>query len=163
MATPRSNKPSIFYTRVLDHSLGVMVAQNNEDGKEVALYNLSQMLVGAEHNYKLVERMPYSYIHSTKTLTLFTIKYNISGVLDQSNQSIDNKRLFFERSASQVVAPTKAIKRQALADFLAEHPLDEDLDFKNDLPDEPIFFTEKIIKHTIDLDLHWIMYFDGAA
>ena len=55
LAAPRSNKPFILYTRALDHSLGAMLDQNNDDGKEVALYYLSRMLVGAEHNYKLVE------------------------------------------------------------------------------------------------------------
>lgn len=41
--------------------------------------------------------------------------------------------------------PAKAIKGQALADFLVEHHLSEDLEFKDDLLDEPIFFIEKII------------------
>ena len=50
-----------------------------------------------------------------------------------------------------------------MADFLAEHPLLEDSEFKDDLLDEPIFFTEKIIKHTVNLDLHWIMHFNGAT
>ena len=59
--------------------------------------------------------------------------------------------------------PAKAIKGQDLADFLAEHPLDEDSEFKDDLLDGPVFFTEKIIKHTVDPDLHWIMHFDGAT
>ena len=46
LAAPRSNKPFITYTGALDHSLGTMLAQNNDDGKEVTLYYLSQMLVG---------------------------------------------------------------------------------------------------------------------
>ena len=59
--------------------------------------------------------------------------------------------------------PAKAIKGQALADFLAKHHLSEDSKFKDDLSDEPIFFTEKIIKHTVDPNLHWIMHFNGAT
>ena len=58
--------------------------------------------------------------------------------------------------------PAKAIKGQALADFLAKHPLAEDLEFKDDLPDELVFFIKKIINHTVDPDIHWIMHFDGA-
>ena len=50
-----------------------------------------------------------------------------------------------------------------MADFLAEHPLSGDSKFKDDLPDEPVFFIEKIIKHIVDPDLHWIMHFDGAT
>ena len=41
LAAPRSNEPFILYTMALDHSIGAMLAQNNEEGKEVALYYLS--------------------------------------------------------------------------------------------------------------------------
>lgn len=37
--------------------------------------------------------------------------------------------------------PEEVIKGQALANFLAEHDLSEDLEFKDDLPDVPTFFT----------------------
>ena len=57
----------------------------------------------------------------------------------------------------------KEIKGQALTDFLAEHLLFEDSEFKDDLLDEPVFFIEKVIKHTVDPDLHWIMSFNGAT
>lgn len=57
----------------------------------------------------------------------------------------------------------KAIKGQALTDFLAEHLLDEDLEFKDDISGKPVFFTEKIVKHSVDPDLHWIKHFDGAT
>ena len=56
LAAPMSIKPFILYTRALDHSLGAKLAQNNDDGNEVALYYLSRMLVGAEHKYKPVEK-----------------------------------------------------------------------------------------------------------
>ena len=55
LAAPMSNKPVILYTSTLDHSLGTMLAQNNDDGNEVALYYLSRLLVGVEHKYKQVE------------------------------------------------------------------------------------------------------------
>lgn len=57
----------------------------------------------------------------------------------------------------------KAIKGQALAGFLTEHPFSEDSKFKYNLPDELVFFIEKFLKHTLDPNLHWIMYFDGAS
>ena len=50
------NKLFTLYTKALDHFLGTMLAQNNDDGKEVALYYLSRMLVGVEHKYKPVEK-----------------------------------------------------------------------------------------------------------
>ena len=56
LVAPRSNKPFILYTRALDHSLEAILAENNDNGKEVAFYYLSRMLVGAKHNYKPVEK-----------------------------------------------------------------------------------------------------------
>ena len=38
--------------------------------------------------------------------------------------------------------PQKAIKCQALADFLAEHPLPKDFPLRDDLPDEPVYSVE---------------------
>ena len=67
-----------------------MLAQNNNDGKEVALYYLSQMLVGVEHKYKPIE----------KAMTLFTVKYIISSVSDKATESIDDEGQFFEWSVS---------------------------------------------------------------
>ena len=50
---------------------------------------------------------------------------------------------------------SKTVKGQALADFLANHPIPDDWKFSEDLPDEGIFF--------IELPCSWQMFFDGAA
>ncbi|KAI5323354.1 hypothetical protein L3X38_032426 [Prunus dulcis] len=50
--------------------------------------------------------------------------------------------------------PQKAIKRQALADFLAAHPTPDNMELPADLPDEEVFTTEA---------LTWQLYFDGVA
>ncbi|KMS97229.1 hypothetical protein BVRB_7g177470 [Beta vulgaris subsp. vulgaris] len=49
----------------------------------------------------------------------------------------------------------KAIKGQALADFLADHPTPSDWELSDDLPREEVFY--------IDILPPWEMYFDGAA
>ena len=51
--------------------------------------------------------------------------------------------------------PQKAIKRQALADFLTNHPVPDDWEFSEDLPDEDVLF--------IELPRPWKLFFDGAA
>ncbi|XXG42062.1 hypothetical protein AAC387_Pa01g2412 [Persea americana] len=53
--------------------------------------------------------------------------------------------------------PQKAIKGQALADFLAEHPLPKDSPLRDDLPDKPVYNVE-----TSSSNASWNMYFDGA-
>ena len=51
--------------------------------------------------------------------------------------------------------PQKAIKGQALADFLADHPVLSDWEFSNDFLDEDVFYIEVMPP--------WMMFFDGAA
>jgi ribonuclease HI len=49
----------------------------------------------------------------------------------------------------------KAIKGQALTDFLSAHPLPDDSPLVVELPDEEVF--------TIDIESQWELYFDGAS
>lgn len=49
----------------------------------------------------------------------------------------------------------KAVKGQALADFLAAHPVPDDSPLIADLPDEEVF--------AVDVEAPWELYFDGAS
>ncbi|KAA0059653.1 uncharacterized protein E5676_scaffold886G00800 [Cucumis melo var. makuwa] len=49
----------------------------------------------------------------------------------------------------------KAMKDQALADFLADHPVPSNWKLCDDLPDEEVLFVERMEP--------WIMFFDGAT
>lgn len=51
--------------------------------------------------------------------------------------------------------PQKAIKGQALADFLAAHPVPDDSPLVTDLPNEDVF--------TVSTEAPWELYFDGAS
>ncbi|XP_062103347.1 uncharacterized protein LOC133814399 [Humulus lupulus] len=50
--------------------------------------------------------------------------------------------------------PQKVIKGQALADFLAAHPIPDNMELREDLPDEEVFTVETS---------SWKLFFDGAA
>jgi hypothetical protein len=52
--------------------------------------------------------------------------------------------------------PQKVVKGQALANFLAAHPIPDDFPIDDDLPDEEVFTT--IVAQTT-----WQMYFDGTC
>src|ERR1700722_3157668 len=52
--------------------------------------------------------------------------------------------------------PQKAIKGQAIADFLAAYPIPDDSPLNYDLPDEHVMYTE-------GQPFIWKMYFDGAS
>ena len=71
-----SGKPFLIYVRAMDHSLGALLAQNDDQGREQAIYYLSRTMIGAEHRYNPIEKeclalvfaiqkMPVSYTHLT--------------------------------------------------------------------------------------------------
>lgn len=56
LMAPIPRKKFILYARALDHSMGALVAQKNEQNHEMALYYLSRMIIRAEHNYSPVDK-----------------------------------------------------------------------------------------------------------
>ncbi|XP_070046883.1 uncharacterized protein [Nicotiana tomentosiformis] len=60
----------------------------------------------------------------------------------------------FESIKSYLMKPP-AVKGQALADFLADHPIPDDWELTDELPDEDTM--------VIEVQPPWKMYFDGAA
>lgn len=56
LAAPIPRKPFILYTAALDSSLGALLAQTNEEGKENALYYLSRRLLPTEANSPPIEK-----------------------------------------------------------------------------------------------------------
>ena len=54
-----------------------------------------------------------------------------------------------------IYIPQKAIKGQALADFLADHLIPTAWEISDDFPDEEIFY--------VDIFPSWMMFFDGSA
>ncbi|KAH0639695.1 hypothetical protein KY285_036281 [Solanum tuberosum] len=62
--------------------------------------------------------------------------------------------LFLEQIPSMYI-PQKVVKGQALADFLADHPIPDDCELTDELADEDAML--------IEVQPPWKMYFDGAA
>jgi len=53
---PQAGKSFLLYVRAINHSLGALLAQKNEDGYEQAVYYLSRTLIGAEPHYNPIEK-----------------------------------------------------------------------------------------------------------
>jgi len=51
LTAPVSGKPFLIYVRDMDHSLGALLAHNNDQGHEQAIYYLSRTMIGTEHRY----------------------------------------------------------------------------------------------------------------
>jgi len=44
---PTSGKSFLLYVKAIDHSLGALLAQKNDDGHEQVIYYLNRTLIGA--------------------------------------------------------------------------------------------------------------------
>ena len=161
---PIIGKSLILYVVALERSLGALLAQNNEEGKENALYYLSRTLVGAEHNYSPMEKVCLALIFAVQKLRHYLLTHSIT-LISKANliKYLLTKPIFSERLARWCMilsefkvkfVPQKEVKGQVLADFLAAHPVLDNGELSEDFPDEEVFNIETS---------SWQLYFDGAA
>nr|XP_028949385.1 uncharacterized protein LOC114821441 [Malus domestica] len=117
-------------------SIGSLLAQNNEGGKEQAIYYLSRILTEVETRYTPVEKL---------CLALYVIAYNLRNYMLPCHihiiaktdmiKYILSKPMLTGRIGKWILVlsefsfqyvPQRAIKGQAIADFLVEHQEAED-------------------------------------
>jgi len=51
-----SERPLLLYVKVMDYSLGAILAQKNDEGHEHAIYYLNRTLIGAEFRHNPIEK-----------------------------------------------------------------------------------------------------------
>ncbi|XP_038885779.1 uncharacterized protein LOC120076069 [Benincasa hispida] len=135
-----------------ERSLGALLAQEREKGKERALYYLSRTLNGAEINYSPIEKTcPALFFaidklrHYMQAFTIHLIakadpvKYVLSRPIISGRLA---KWAIMLQQYDIVYVPERPVKGQALADFLADHPVPSDWKLSEDLPDDEVLFTE---------------------
>ncbi|KAH0661855.1 hypothetical protein KY284_026786 [Solanum tuberosum] len=165
LGAPTSGKPLILYIALQERSLGVLLAQENEAKKEQTLYYLSRTLIGAELNYTPIEKMCLTLFYAIKKLRHYFEAYTIKLI-----SRVDPVKFVMTRPVLSVrlakwsilfnqyeiiYTPQKAVKGQALANFLTDRPLPGKWETSDDFPDEDAFFTEEF--------LAWTMFYDGSA
>ncbi|CAN6586637.1 unnamed protein product [Malus baccata var. baccata] len=114
-----------------DKSIGSLLAQNNEGGKEQAVYYLSRILTEVETRYSPVERLCLALYFTTNKLRhymlpchvhiiakTYVIKYMLSKPMLAGR--IGKWILALSEFSFQYI-PQRAVKGQAIANFLAEH------------------------------------------
>ena len=165
LAAPVKGRPLILYIAVQPASLGALLAQHNDEGKEVACYYLSRTMVGAECNYSPIGKLCLALIFALKKLRHYMLAHEIQLIARADpiryvlSQPVLTGRLgkwaVLMMEFDITFVPQKAVKGQALADFLAAHTVPDNSPLITDLPDEEVF--------TAELEAPWELYFDGAS
>ncbi|XP_060183015.1 uncharacterized protein LOC132612963 [Lycium barbarum] len=165
LAAPVPGKPLILYISAQESSVGALLAQENSKGKENALYYLSRMMTPNELKYSPIEKLCLALVFSIQKMKHY-FQAHVVRLISKANpiKFVMSKPVLSDRLARWylqfqqfeiVYVPQKAVKGQAFADFLADHPIPDDWELTDELPDEDAM--------VIEIQRPWKMYFDGAA
>ncbi|CAL9014029.1 unnamed protein product [Prunus brigantina] len=165
LGAPIPGKPLILYIAAQERSIGALLAQENESHKEQALYYLSQTLTGPELNYTPIEKTCLALVFAIQKLRHYMQAFTVHLIARADPvRYVMSKPVLTGRLAKWalllnqyeiIYTPAKAVKGQAVADFLADHPIPTDWEISDDLPDEQVFFA--------DVFAAWMMFFYGSA
>ncbi|XP_031106342.1 uncharacterized protein LOC116010995 [Ipomoea triloba] len=165
LTAPIHGRPLILYISAQESSVGALLAQENDNGKENALYYLSRMMTPNELKYSPIEKLCLALVFAIKKLKHY-FEAHIIQLVSKANpvKFVMAKVVLSDRLARWyllfqqfeiVYVPQKSVKGQALADFLADHPILAEWELSDDLPDEDVLIIEVLPP--------WKMYFDGAV
>ncbi|KAM2461449.1 hypothetical protein PS1_012424 [Malus domestica] len=128
---PQRVKPLKLYISASKMSMGNLLAQNNEGGKEQAIYYLSRILTEVETRYTPVERLCLALYFTICKLRHYMLPCHIHIIAKTDvTKYMLSKPMPTGRIGKWILAlsefsfqyvPQKAIKGQAIANFLAEH------------------------------------------
>ncbi|KAL0300176.1 UNVERIFIED_CONTAM: hypothetical protein Scaly_2568400 [Sesamum calycinum] len=165
LVAPVPRRPLILYIAAQECSVGALFAQENDEGKESALYYLSRMMTPNELKYSPIEKICLALIFAIQelenyfeahTVRLVSKVNPLKYVMSKSVLSDRLARWYLQLQQFEIAyVPQKAVKGQVLADFLAGHPIPPEWELSNDLPDEKVL--------VIEVTPPWKMYFDGAS
>ncbi|XP_059629733.1 uncharacterized protein LOC132272647 [Cornus florida] len=159
---PRKKWSLKFYLSAAEESIGSMLAQDNEHGKEQVVYYLSRVRTDVECKYSSIEKLYLSLYYSAMKLRVYMRPVDVY-ILCQTNviKYMLSRPLITGRIGKWALAlmefnfiyvPQKSVQGRVLADFLADHPSTNiDPWVYDELESSAIFLTP------------WILMFDGSS
>jgi len=73
LTAPVSWKPFLIYVRAMDHSLRALLAQNNDQRHEQAIYYLSRTMIGAKHRYNPIKKECLALVFAVQKMRHYLI------------------------------------------------------------------------------------------
>ncbi|KAI5350701.1 hypothetical protein L3X38_003592 [Prunus dulcis] len=176
LSPPKRGRPLKLYVSTSEVSIGSLLVQDNKEGKEQAIYYLSRTLTEVERRYSAIERLclalyftavklrhymlPHTIYIIAKT---YLIKYMLTRPMLRGR--IGKWTLVLTEFTFRYV-PQKAVKGQAVADFLADHPGEEIENMDSlDIANANLLTRAHVCLNNPIYSIHltpWKLYFDGS-
>ncbi|PKI48712.1 hypothetical protein CRG98_030893 [Punica granatum] len=169
LVPPVPNRPRISYLTVRRQSLGCMLGQEDELMRtERTIYYLSKKFTEGESNYSEIEKMYCALVWVMQMLRQYTLYHTIRvrSKVDPLRYLLDSPS--FMRNIAKwrcrlteydiEYVPRMSVKGQAIANHLAEFPIDDNTPINTDFPDEGILQVDEEKEEPT-----WKMHFDGAV
>jgi hypothetical protein len=153
LSAPVKGRPLILYTAAMPTSLGALLAQTNDDRKEVSLYYLSRTLLGAECNYPDIEKICLAHVFAAQKLRHYMLEHTIHLISSQVDWV--NGQCYFH-NLTLCLCLKKLLKAKPWLIFYMHIPYMIISPSMMILPDEAVFTT--MVVNPV-----WKMYFDGAC
>ena len=147
LVAPKSGKPFLIYVKATSHSLSALLAQDDDNGHEQAVYYLSRTMVGAESRYPMIERECLALVFAIQKMRHYLVGQTIYVI-----SKVNPVRVFMTQPASMSwrlakwalllsqydlhFKQQKSVKGQAICDLLAANPTTDTAEIYDDLPDE---------------------------
>uniref|UniRef100_A0A2N9FSK9 RNA-directed DNA polymerase n=1 Tax=Fagus sylvatica TaxID=28930 RepID=A0A2N9FSK9_FAGSY len=147
LVPPTPGRPLILYLTVQEASMGCMLGQQDKTGKkEQAIYYLSKKFTEPETRYLLVEKTCCALAWASKKLRQYMLYYTtwLVSRMDPIKYIFEKPALTGKIARWQVLlsefdilfVARKAIKGQAIADYLADYPSEQLELMDSEFPDE---------------------------
>ncbi|XP_020972665.1 uncharacterized protein LOC110269284 [Arachis ipaensis] len=157
MANLRPHEPLKSYIAASKNTIGCMLAQDDENGHERAVYYLSRVLTDIKTRYSPIEKLCLSLYYACMKLKCYMVAKSVR-VIAQTD--LINYMLSFSMLRGRLgkwmltltefdlqYVPAKAVKGQVITDFLVDN--------SNNLNDQGA--------NVIDVEVdYWKLYFDGS-
>ncbi|KAG9446056.1 hypothetical protein H6P81_012184 [Aristolochia fimbriata] len=139
LVAPTVGRPLLLYIAAQEGSVGTLLAQCGDDNKERSLYYLSRTHNGAclrlfKSSVTILRHIRRKLISRADQLKYIMSRPILSGRLAKWALLLSEFEINF--------VPQRAIKGQALANFLADHPVPAEWELTEEFPDEEIFLVE---------------------